>query len=191
MTKGAYLEAFHAFRDPLQAAVSCVTTAQITGAWPFPQDREYRLSLSDERARLGRRSTLYFALAHSYRIEPQTGGVEPWRIRTTSYSYWLYGGEGHELVVYQWAPASPSPVRTPHLHVGRSLAHARLPEPFRGHVQRLVDTHLPTGFIPFSSILHAVMNDFGLIPLREDRGDVERLLNAADRVLRASFVDEA
>ncbi|MGH2532841.1 MAG: hypothetical protein ACRDJW_11130 [Thermomicrobiales bacterium] len=118
-----------------------------------------------------------------------------WVVRTTSYSYWMYDADGTELVTYQWEPAGRSPVKTPHVHIGKALASGDVPEHIRRRFSRLASAHLPTGLITVTDILRTAIRDFGVEPLRRVPGDsstidwdgIERLFRAADAALRASF----
>mgnify|MGYP000383179358 CR=1 FL=1 len=113
--------AYEAFREPLQAALACLTRATLSGRSPFPLEREHPLELSEVPTPLGRDRGLFLRFAYRYRLAAVTDEDRS-EGRTTGYSYWLLDRHGHELLLYQWVPDGPSPVRTPHLHV-RALAH--------------------------------------------------------------------
>lgn len=125
---------------------------------------------------------------------PEASG---WIARSTSYSYWLYDTDGTELVTCQWEPAGRSPVKMPHVHIGKALGSGDIPEVVRRRFSRLASAHLPTGLIPVTDILHAAIRDFGVEPLRRVPGDssaidwdgIDRVFRAADNALRDSFED--
>jgi len=186
-----FAELYEAFRQPLQAAISCFTRATLLTRPPFTANRAILLWLSQEPAALGRRPAFFLRFAHTYRIAQRAG---EWEVQTTSYSYWLLDTHQNELVVYQWDTTGGSKVLTPHLHI-RALA--ALPkvgsteEPpltaSKEAIDLLVRAHLPTGHILLSQILRMVVDDLGVEPLEADRDRVQQRLVAADEVLRASL----
>jgi hypothetical protein len=180
-TSGA---AVRAFVDPLQAAISCVTPAILIARRSAGPAAALYLTLSEEPAPLG--ADLSLAIEHRYAIVEAGRGRDRWRVRTTGYSYRLSDVDRRELVVYQWNPdpASRSPVRIPHLHIGRSLDDPSLPPDFRQRVGRLVKAHLPTGHVTLTAILRVAIEDLGVTPSRADWG---ALLRAADGVISATL----
>ncbi|MGH2562184.1 MAG: hypothetical protein ACRDJH_24250 [Thermomicrobiales bacterium] len=135
-------------------------------------------------------------MVHGFDVSRLPDG-RSWTVRTSSYSYWVYDTDGTELVTYQWEPAGRSPVKTPHVHIGKALGSGDIPEPVRRRFARLAAAHLPTGLIPVTDILRSAIRDFGVEPLRRVPGDsatidwdgIDRLLRAADVALRESFED--
>lgn len=108
---------------------------------------------------------IYLAVAHQYRIiedDPTTRG--PWRVRSVGYSYILHGEEGKELFAYQWHPNSPSPVRTPHVHIGTALG---LTDPV------LPKLHMPTGRVSLEQVIRLAV-ELGAEPIRSDWEEVLR-----------------
>lgn len=177
------IQAAEALRASLQTAVSCVSRAVVLVDFPVPPDVTYGMNLSHALTPLGRRPTL----AHTLRqrcTATRLPLTDRWTARTSGYSYTLMDRDGQELLVYQWDTTGNSPVTSPHAHVGRSLAHASLPEPFRQQVGRLTKAHLPTGHVTAAAILHVAITDLGVVPLREDWASV---LDREERVLRASL----
>jgi hypothetical protein len=75
----------------------------------------------------------------------------------SAYSITIRLGDGAELLAYHWHPNGLSNVRGPHLHVA-----ARFTSPYLGK------THLPTGAVAIASIVHMLIADFGVAPLRAD-----------------------
>jgi hypothetical protein len=61
---------------------------------------------------------LSLGLRQNYTIVEWEGARGPWKVKTFAYSYVLLTGED-ELLAFHWHPRGPSPVTTPHLHVGR------------------------------------------------------------------------
>jgi hypothetical protein len=178
-------EAIETFREPLQDAVSCVTTAFLVLAGrPYPSTGTHTLALSEAFPSLGTDYSL--SVRHWYTLAEVGRGGDRWQLRTTGYSYQVLDVDGNELVVFHWDanPTGHSPVKTPHLHVGRALAHPSLPSPFKERVGRLVKAHLPTGHVTLAAILGVAIDDLGVSPRREDWRE---RLDAAESVLRASL----
>jgi hypothetical protein len=112
------------------------------------------------------------ALSLRCRCKPERLSEQParWEPRIAGYSYQLLDRDGLELLIYQWDPYPPgqSRVTVPHIHIGRSLAHPDLPQPFRQRVNQLSKAHLPTGFVTLSEILRCAIEDLGSRPRRTD-----------------------
>jgi hypothetical protein len=106
---------------------------------------------------------LYLAVAHFYRIVEEPGPRGPWRVKTAGYSYIIHGAEGRELYAFQWQPHGPSPVTTPHLHLGSGLG--------TGNPQ-LPKKHIPTGRISLEEVIRMAIRELGVEPLRDDWEEV-------------------
>ena len=165
-------------------AISCVTPAILISRRESGPASPLNLTLSETPALLG--ADLRLVIRHRYAVIEEGRGRERWRVRTTGYSYQLSDVDGHELIVYQWDPdpASPSPVKSPHLHIGRSLDHPSLPPAFRLRVGRLVKAHLPTGHVTLTAILRVAIEDLGVTP---SRAEWDALLRTADAVIAATL----
>lgn len=165
-------------------AISCVTPAILISRRESGPASPLNLTLSETPAPLG--ADLRLVIRHRYVVVEEGRGRERWRVRTTGYSYQLSDVEARELVVYQWNPdpTSPSPVKSPHLHVGRSLDHPSLPPAFRQRVGRLVKAHLPTGHVTLTAILRVAIEDLGVAPTR---ADWDAALRTADEVVMATL----
>lgn len=169
----------------MQRAVSCVSTAVLTG-------RRYHEAASphviffardSESAPIGRLGALRLSVRHYYRFGAPVGegGVLGWQTRTAGYVYELLDDQGNTIVAYHWHPIDGSPIDYPHLHIGRQFAHANLPVATRGNAERLVRCHLPTERVVLPTVLRLVVDEWGVIPLREDWPAV---LDETERALR-------
>jgi hypothetical protein len=181
--------AYEAFRQPVQACLSCFTretlirqhvgspglmTLRLTGGGPIP---------------LGRRSSLKLLIALRCRIVPHGDGYL--HLQTAAYSYWLFDRAGNELMLFQWDPDGAGHVATPHLHIRAltRLSDAHLPDEPSAKLlmQRLARAHVPTGPITLAQVLRMAIDDLGVEPLEIDGAKLRQRLDAADDVLRASL----
>ena len=183
---------YRAFRQPLQAAISCFSRATLQGLRPTAADEALPIWLNEDPTPLGRRAVFSLRFAHEYRIAQRAG---KWEVQTTAYAYWLQDRQGNELLLYQWSTAAESKVTTPHLHIRAiaklteaNLPEVHLPSTSGEAVQRLSRAHLPTGYITLAEILRMAIDDLGVEPLEADPDIVARRLAAADAVLRGSLV---
>jgi hypothetical protein len=131
-----------------------------------------------------------------FRVVPASAGDDRWEVQTFAYSYLLFR-DGREVVGYHWdvEAAGTGAVRTPHVHLGKDLAHPGLPREDRDRLGSLAAAHMPTGLIPFTDILRSAIRDFGVDPIRRQgesvqdaRAGAERSLVEAEAAMRASFV---
>jgi len=126
---------------------------------------------------LGRDRTYALSLRHFFVTAATAGARAGWTIRTVGYSYGLLTEEGRELLTYHWHAIGPSPVVSPHLHLGAGLLRPELARPFGR-------THWPTGPVTLPEVLRVAVADLGVEPLRADWR--ERLAEA-DAISRASL----
>jgi hypothetical protein len=124
---------------------------------------------------LGRDRTYALSLRHFF--VTAAGARAGWTIRTIGYSYGLLAGEGRELLAYHWHAAGPSPVVSPHLHLGAALLRPELARPFGR-------AHWPTGHVTLTELLRVAIVDLGVEPLRDDWA---ARLAEAEAMLRASL----
>lgn len=180
-------DAYEAFRQPVQACLSCfmretlirqhaskpdMMTLRLTGGGPIP---------------LGRRSSVKLLIALRSRTDSHGDG----HLLTVAYSYWLFDRAGNELMLFQWDPDGSSRVTSPHLHI-RALTRlndANLPDEPSAKLlmQRLARAHVPTGHITLAQVLRMAIDDLGVEPLESDEAKMRQRLAAADAVLRASL----
>ena len=150
------------FIAPIQLALSCVTTAQITRSWSDAQDRDHALTVANGDPFILQRKTgrgLQARVLHNYRIVKAEGQRGPFKVKTTAYQYTLEDPDGHEILSYQWHPRVPGGPVYPHLHLG-AAAHVGRSE---------VETaHLPTGRVALEDFLWLVIEAFNVKPRRTD-----------------------
>lgn len=89
-----------------------------------------------------------------------------YRVHPVKYFYVFSTADRQELLNFQWTPEATRPgERTfPHLHIGRGLLAGRaaiFPETFH-------KKHVPTGHVPFASIIRFAIEELGVPPLRND-----------------------
>ena len=102
---------------------------------------------------------MYLAVAHYYRIieDASVAGLQ-WKVATAGYSYILHGDEGKEMFAYQWHPQGPSPVTTPHVHLGPALGVA---DP------NLPKVHVPTARVSLERVIRLAI-ELGAQPIKQD-----------------------
>jgi hypothetical protein len=108
---------------------------------------------------------IYLAVVHQYRIiedDPTTRG--PWRVQSVGYSYILHGEGGKELFAYQWHPGGPSPITSPHVHIGTGLGLTDLSVP---------KLHVPTARVSLEQVIRLAI-ELGAEPIRDDWDEVLR-----------------
>jgi hypothetical protein len=162
-------EALHAFIDPLQRALSCVTPAVLVYRRARPGSVQ-ALGVSEEPVRLrcfgGSAPSLY--LEQQYDLVEAPGERGPWKVSTLAYRYRIDSAAGDELALWHWHPKNLQgrPHRYPHPHL-----HAQ--------VGALAGLHLPTGRVSVESILRLLLKEFDVRPLRDDWASV---LDATEEV---------
>ncbi|MGH2561673.1 MAG: hypothetical protein ACRDJH_21620 [Thermomicrobiales bacterium] len=73
------------------------------------------------------------------------------------YRYVLRNRDRRELLSYHWHQSGPSPIITPHLHVGCRAGNADLSK-----------VHLPTGHVALVDVVRCAITEFRVEPLRAD-----------------------
>jgi hypothetical protein len=115
--------------------------------------------------------------AHLYSVvrEPGFDPSGGFTASTTFYQYIVLDYSGTEIVVYDWAPSGPSPVRTPHLHVpaaGSIVMAQRANSPLAAQKTFLGSLHLPTGSVVVEDIVELLIREFQVVPRRVDWEEV-------------------
>ena len=158
-------EAFRNFLHPLQQSISCVTPSVLTvreGGF-YPRDEPYALFISGGApVPIAGPQGAHFGLsvAQQYRLVEHAGARGPWKVSTIAYEYVLRTDvDGEEIVAYHWHPRGPSPITTPHLHVGAGAEVTR---------RDMLGAHLPTGRIALEEFLRCLIRDFEVSPHRQD-----------------------
>jgi hypothetical protein len=166
-------EALHAYVDPLQRALSCVTNAVLKHEGCDPLDTEKVLTTVPIATPLRAETRFFISVVQHYRVvEDATSG--PFRISTAYYKYTLEDEEGDEILGYHWHPDGSSPYTRPHLHLGHG---ARIGRPDL----EIVNTHLPTGRVALEDFVFLLIQGF---KVKERRGDWEALLQAGAALFR-------
>jgi len=149
-------KAVKAYIDPLQKSVAIVCEG-VLRANNYDQLQTTSIVTLPEAARLNGRPDLYLSFEQQYRIieDPKNG---PYRVTTRYYSYAIETQDAEEVVGYHWHPDGQSPVRFPHLHLGRA-AQIGMPEINR-------KAHFPTGRVAFEDIVELLVGTFGVRPRR-------------------------
>lgn len=111
-------EAFRAFIEPIQEALSCLGQAKAQsspgGRTEPNQDHAWMIN----RGNGFTVKAWHFSAEMGYRIiRDETNG--PWRVHTTGYRYRL-SVAGQDVFRMHWHPNSKSPIRYPHLHANLS-----------------------------------------------------------------------
>jgi hypothetical protein len=130
---------------------------------------------------------LVFHLTHLYRVTPASTLSRPasFEVQTTLYQYRVLDYDLAEILVYDWAPYGPSPVRTPHLHVpaAGSIILAQRPDSPRAQTRTFLGSlHLPTGPIALEDIVELLIREFQVVPRRADWNDVLARNRAAETI---------
>ena len=131
--------------DTLQSAIARATPAILIRSGPFPPgENSGHLRLSEPRARLGgARTNLSLTVAVSFRVLPTEAGGGRWEIQTTAYSYLLFLDDS-EMIANHWDPfpLGGGGVRFPHVHLGKDLRHAGMPQREREKLGLLSAAHV-------------------------------------------------
>jgi hypothetical protein len=174
-------EAVDTFLDRIRAALDCVVncTAYGSGGSEGVNHSLAFYAAGQTVPNLARLRThggigeLLFRFGHSYVVAPsRDGGTrDAFVVNTTFYQYRILDYGGDEVVVYDWDPDGPSPVRTPHLHVpaaGSIILKQRTGSPLAQQRTFLGSLHLPTGAIVLEDIVELLIREFQVVPRRTD-----------------------
>jgi len=164
-------EAVQNFLDPLQRALSCVTTevVDVKGGY-YASPAPHVLTLSNQPARLGRDRRFAVKVVQQYRVVEDATSRGPWTVATVAYYYTIEEANGPELLGFHFHPHERSPVTTPHLHVYAATGVSR---------HNLEKTHIPTSRVSLVSVLRYAIEELGVRPLRSDWTDVLAASEAA------------
>ena len=157
-------EAVHAFIEPLQRALDCVTDVVLNHFGGYmPRDTPHHLVLGNGTpVPLKGPHKLSFSLSMRYRIVKASGERGPWKVSVTTYLYILHRDVDHgqhELLGYHWHPDVEGETKAPHLHI-EAGADAHWPP--------LAKAHLPTERVALEDVLRLAVRDFSVEPRRDD-----------------------
>ncbi|MCP9490466.1 MAG: hypothetical protein MSC31_11410 [Solirubrobacteraceae bacterium MAG38_C4-C5] len=140
-------------------ALSCVARSHVvSGGAHLAATQPRAVVLNDGNAVSLRGPTpLAISVAGQFTVVEEAKG---WTPRVLAYFYVL-AQEDTELLSFHWHPVGPSPVRTPHLHVG---VEVRVGERW------LPKVHVPTGVIALQDILLLAFEELSVEPIRDDWG---------------------
>jgi hypothetical protein len=128
-------------------------------------------------------TSLYLVAGQNIRFSESHLGSsrDRYQVQILSYTYGFTDQSEHgeqELLTFHWNHHSePSPAIPPgHVHIGRSLlANPTVIRP--GDFQ---NAHIPTGFIPFTTVVRLAIAELGVIPITRNW---ESILASADAML--------
>lgn len=166
-------EAYSAFLDPLQRAISCVCDAVPLSTGYRQRAQPHAITLSGNPVPLRGQYLFALSLFHYYRLVDDRDAGDPrrpWNVLTTGYAYAFKDTAGQELLAYHWHPEGASLVTFPHLHLGPV---ARVGSP------PLSRAHLPTRHVAIEDVLRLGIVDLGVEPRRADWETVLAATSAA------------
>jgi hypothetical protein len=174
-------EAVDAFIARIQAALDCIFPSTTFGSGNRAGDDHTVVfyQLGQSRSNMARLKThggvgeLLLELAHLYAVAgtPDSSRRDMFEVVTSYYQYKILDFERNEIVVYDWAPFGPSPVRTPHLHIpaaGSISLKQRAGSALANQKTFLGSLHLPTGYIVLEDIVELLIREFQVVPRRTD-----------------------
>lgn len=158
MTGRTPAEVVNNFIDPLNKALSCVTSFVCSvGGGYYISDESHSVSINrGNRVRLNGVDRVSLTFGEYYRIVDDIETQSRWRVITTGYSYALDDAEQREIIAFHWHPDRRSPIMEPHLHLGSGA---------RIGYDRLHQAHIPTGQITIQDVLKFAITDLGVEPL--------------------------
>lgn len=178
-------EAVDEFVGRIRSTLSCfvATTAFGSGNAVGPEHSVTVYIVGQSLPNISRLSThdgegeLLFQFAHLYRIDRLTNVTRhaAFRVSTSFYQYRILDRREGEIVIYDWAPAGISPVRTPHMHIpaaGSVVLPQRAGSRIETQKTYLDDVHFPTGSIFLEDIAELLIREFQVDPRRDDWEDV-------------------
>lgn len=169
----------------IASTFDCILDGAVIGTG-FVEDFDHTVTLfatGQTRANFARLAThggigeLHFAFAHQYRVvrRPMSQARTTFAVSTSFYQYRALDREESEILIYDWAPNGPSPVRTPHLHVpaaGSIILAQRTDSPLAHKRTFLGSLHLPTGQIVLEDIVELLIREFQVVPRHPDWEEV-------------------
>jgi hypothetical protein len=162
---------------PLRAVVGCVTSEGFVARGPRVAGERQTAHFQDGFAVLSRRNghTLSLELYHRYIVRAAEGDRGPWTASTVEYVYEVGDERGEPIAAWHWHPGTRRPedaVQWSHLHAYGSRETLTL--------HRL---HLPTGRVSIEAVVRFLIEDFDVIPRRDDWSAIR---DRHERAFRAS-----
>jgi hypothetical protein len=157
-------EAVREYTTPLQQSISCYTKAVIrtSGCNPdlietvtFPQVSVDVLTVDGE--------ILWLSFAQTFSVA-KANWLGKYKVTTRSYMYSIENDDRQEILAFHWHPESASPIKTPHMHIGPGAGNTLR--------QEVRNAHFPTSRIAFEEFCLILLQEFKLVPERNDAADV-------------------
>jgi hypothetical protein len=171
-------EAFHAFVEPLQDALSCLAQAKVTvsAGGVNVAGRVHALTVNNDQSIRLKAKPLLLRVRMQYEIiQDDRPDYGPWRVTTRGYSHEVQLTSGEAVVSWHWHPDST--VQEPHIHNGSTqlAADAVLS---RRH-------HIPTDRVSLESVVRFCLDDLGVEPLRDNWDEVLTLRESMFKLHRS------
>jgi len=90
-----------------------------------------------------------------------------YKVSTRAYRYHVLTQDGTEALLFHWHPGGNSTQKRPHVHLGNSLLGRDAVISRKAHV--------PTGRVALESVIRFLVDEYQVVPLREDH---EQILEA-------------
>jgi hypothetical protein len=145
--------------DNVRRSVSCITPVVVLAA-PLDTPNTWRMWLAADPPPLPTAPQLAIRLAQEFqhRRKIGNGSVRPYLV---SYRYELSELSEREIFAYHCQPKGDSPITHPHIQVGTN-------DPRLSHENK----HLPTGLVTLHQVIHCLITEFEVPPLRKDWADI-------------------
>jgi hypothetical protein len=154
-------EAREAFLVPLRKSLSCITDAVLYV--PNKQTGELEaLTLSDDPLKLRRGAPpsdnfVQLSIGHQFKVVHDDDG---WHVSTAQYAYDLLDSDGKQLIAWHWHPGTGMSIPHLHLHVPTGPINHKM--------------HLPTGRVSIEAVIRLLIDEFEVLPVRDDYEDILR-----------------
>jgi hypothetical protein len=143
----------------VRRSVSCITPVVVLAA-PLDTSNIWQAWMATDPTPLPSAPNLTVQLVQDFQHHRETG-TGYIHSSQVSYRYVLSEINGREIFAYHYHPKGTSPIKYPHIHVGTN-------DPRLDHGK----THLPTGIVTLEQIIHCLITEFEIPPLRQDWGDI-------------------
>lgn len=151
-------EAVENFIGPLRRVVGCLAQTVLVASHYAPVEFDAPRAVvvgGGGQAKIECRDDLILDIAHFFRVVEATGDTGPFRCRTLGYAYDFRHVDGPSVLAFHWHPDSR--VRSPHAHVGQ---YSRPVD--------LTKLHIPTGRVSVEAVVRLAIEEFDVVPQRDD-----------------------
>ncbi|HWZ01951.1 MAG TPA: hypothetical protein VNX17_12750 [Edaphobacter sp.] len=151
-------EAVEEYLIPIRRSMSCFSKAVVRSDGYDP-DVIHTVTFREPTVELITNSEEILALSfvQSFELDKALFG---WKVCTRSYWYEIDDDQGREILAFHWHPNGSSSEDKPHLHISDGAA--------RNLRSEIRDMHFPTPRISFEEFALMLIEDFGVIPDKED-----------------------